>query len=129
MYNQYLLTELIKVQARAEPTAKIRNALQEQGINIDDLVITGEISLYEVFDPSARYHRVERDIFREQEYADETLWLFDLHLVGNLNSSSFAVYIGHKDIFFPFMYEPTKAGLAVLEKVETYLRQRQQKTK
>lgn len=130
MYNQFLLTELIRAQVRAEHDAlteqdTVRMELQEQGINIDDLVITGEVSLHNVFHSSATYQRIEREIFREQHYPDESLQLFTLYVEVMLNTSPFKAYLGHKDMLFPFMHEPTKHSLAILEKVETYLLQRQ----
>lgn len=124
MHNQYLLTELIRAQVRAEQDT-VKKELQDHEINIDDLVITGERSLRDVFHPSAAYNRIEREIFREQQYSDETLQLFSIYVEGVVSNSSFKAYIGHKDILFPFMYEPTKASLEILEKIEKYLLQLQ----
>ena len=143
MFNQFLLTELIRAQSRAEQERKIQEEvlrpLAEKGISIDDLVISGSGSLQEVFHASTIYHHIGRTatdnlpykslhLNRSQgklDYIDLTLEIFQISIAGSKGDAFFNVAINHKDIIFPFPYEQTRSSLQKLEKLEAYLLQRQ----
>ena len=143
IYNQFLLTELIRAQVRAEKEQKdlgaIKDDLQKQGINIDDLVISGNASLQDIFHLTTVYNKIERaaidnigykslHINRRKgklEYIDLTLEIFQVAVDGLQRNDLFKATISHKDIIFPFNYDKTRYAVEKLEKVQAYLQQRQ----
>ena len=143
IYNQFLLTELIRAQARVEKEQKdlgaIKDDLQKQGINIDDLVISGNASLQDIFHLTTVYNKIERAAIENinykslhvnrrkgrPEYIDLTLEIFQVAVDGLRRNDLFKATIGHKDIIFPFNYDKTRYAVEKLEKVQAYLQQRQ----
>ncbi|HLD39659.1 MAG TPA: hypothetical protein VJB13_00805 [Candidatus Nanoarchaeia archaeon] len=141
MYNQYLLTELIRAQVKVEQAEKIhaeaKFGLSQHDLNIDDFVISGDLSLPEVLHPTTTYHRIGKDFLEDGdifyypailnratgkvEMYIAFIDVFQLSVQGLHNNNSFKSIVSHKDIAFPFPYNRTRAALQTLEKLETYL--------
>lgn len=145
IYNQFLLTELIKAQVKAESTAKMhaeaKSDLLKRDLNIDDFVISGDLSVPKVLHPTTTYHRIGKDfledgdIFYYPAILNETtgkvemfiafLDIFQLSVQGMHNNTLFKSTLNHKDIIFPFPYDQTRKALEKLNRLESYLLQRQ----
>jgi len=143
IYNQFLLTELIIARAKAEQEQQtqkeVLRPLTELGISLDDLVISGDSSLQEVFHSSTVYHAVQRTNPEKKEYfytrinrskgrlepAKLTLEIFQISVRGAKAGTPFQAALGHKDIVSPFQYDKTSESLQILEQLESYLLRRQ----